>query len=50
MITTTVREPSRYAVLDGLSAAEKELAVEEFRGGPMEWAYMEPIGPATRPT
>jgi hypothetical protein len=44
MITSTDRDPERYAQIDGLSAEEKEFAVEEFRGRTMEWAYMEPRG------
>jgi hypothetical protein len=44
MITSTERNPEQYAQIDGLSAEEKEFAVEEFRGRTMEWAYMEPRG------
>lgn len=40
MLPTEPRDPSRYGCLQGLPAELRALAVNEFRPGPMQWAYM----------
>jgi hypothetical protein len=43
MIQSRDRNPSDYPLLATLSASDQNFAVDEFRGGPMEWAFIEGV-------
>jgi len=43
IISSSVRDPRTYPELDGFSDGDAALAVSEFRPGPMEWAWMQPL-------
>jgi hypothetical protein len=43
LISTLNREPKAYPLLASLSLSEQHFALDEFRGGPMEWAFIEGV-------
>ena len=44
VIHTEPRDASAYPLLAALAPQDQMLALEEFRGGPMSWAFMSPLG------
>lgn len=43
MISSVIRDPKAFPALASLTAADQAFALEEFRGGPMEWAFIEGV-------
>ena len=43
MISSAVRDPKAFPALASLSPVDQAFALEEFRGGPMEWAFIEGV-------